>query len=80
MSVTKISAFLSNIENFGVDKADILNSACIDPHILNSPDNRLTSEEVNRIFFETASLTKNENIGLHQGERLSKGFSNIMGS
>ncbi len=79
MSVTKISAFLNNIENLGVDKTDILNSASIDPCFLNSPDNKLTSEEVNRIFVEAAKLTKNENVGLHQGEQLSKGFSNILG-
>lgn len=79
MSVAKISAFLNNIEYFGVHKTDILKSACINPDFLNLPDKRLTSQEANRIFLEVAKLTKNENIGLHQGERLSKGFSNILG-
>lgn len=79
MSVTKISAFLSKIEYFGVDKTHILNSAVIESHFFNSPDNRLTSGEVTRIFLAATKLTKNENIGLHQGEGLSKGFSNILG-
>ena len=79
MSVTKISAFLNNIEYFGVNKTHILNSACIDSRLLNSPDNRLTLEEVNRIYLAAATVTKNENIGLIQGERLSKSFSNILG-
>jgi AraC-like DNA-binding protein len=79
MSATKVSAFLKNIENFGAVKTNILNSVCIDPHFLNSPDNRLTAEEVNGIFLAAAKLTKNENIGLYQGEQLSKGFSNILG-
>jgi AraC-like DNA-binding protein len=79
MSATKVSAFLKNIENFGAVKTNILNSVCIDPHFLNAPDNRLTAEEVNRIFLAAAELTRNKNIGLNQGERLSKGFSNILG-
>lgn len=79
MSVTKISAFLNGLEAYGINKEEALKLACIDPSILKSPDNRLTSDEVNRIIQEAVRLTNNENIGLCHGELLSKGFSNILG-
>jgi len=79
MSVTKISAFLNGFEADGINKEKTLKLACIDPSILKSPDNRLTSNEVNRLIQEAVRLTNNENIGLCQGELLSKGFSNILG-
>lgn len=79
MSVTKISAFLNGFEAYGINKEEVLKSASIDPSILKSPDNRLASDEVNRLIQEAVRLTNNENIGLCQGELLSKGFSNILG-
>src|SRR3989338_7533693 len=79
MSVTKISAFLNGFEADGINKEKTLKLACIDPSIFKSPDNRLTSNEVNRLIQEAVRLTNNENIGLCQGELLSKGFSNILG-
>ncbi len=79
MSMAKIAAFLNNIEHSGVSKNEILSSAGIEPSLINAPDHRLTVEEVNRIFLTATKLTNNENIGLHQGERLSRGFSNILG-
>src|SRR3990167_9327550 len=69
MSVTKISAFLNGFEAYGINKEEALKSAC----------NRLKSNEVNRLIQEAVKLTNNENIGLCQGELLSKGFSNILG-
>lgn len=79
LSTTKISAFLTNIEDFGVSRETVLKAAGIDLFLLSSPDNKLTSAEVNQIFQQSVRLTQNENIGLIQGERLAKGFSNILG-
>ncbi|MBC2579422.1 AraC family transcriptional regulator [Clostridium sp. DJ247] len=79
ISATKISAFLKDFENYGVTRDEILRYARIIPSILKSPDNRLTSEGVNRIIQAAVKLTNNEDIGLLQGARLSKGFSSILG-
>ena len=79
MSVTKISEFLNAFEAHGVNKKEALKSANINPCVLESPDNRLTGAEVDRIVQAAVRLTNNENIGLCQGEMLSKGFSSILG-
>ncbi len=79
MSATKISAFLWNIEQYGIDRDGVLRGADIQPSALASPDQRLPSSGVHRIFLSAARLSDNENIGLLQGERLVKGFSTILG-
>lgn len=79
ISATKISSFLNNFHVYGVNIDDILNHAHLNPSILSSPDNRLSGFEAEKIIRSAAELSKDEYLGLHQGERLSKGFSNILG-
>lgn len=79
MSITKISEFLNAFEAHGINKEEALKSANINPSALESPDNRLSAAEVDRIMQGAVGLTNNENIGLCQGELLSKGFSSILG-
>ncbi|MCX7708525.1 MAG: AraC family transcriptional regulator [Clostridia bacterium] len=79
MSVSKVSLFLANMDSYGITKEEVLRSASVDPILLQSPDNRCTSDEIDRIFKAAARLTQNENIGLLQGEKLAKSFSNILG-
>lgn len=79
MSATKISAFLHSFESYGFSREAVLKAASLEPGLLDSPDNRLSSEEVFRIVYEAARLTGNEAIGLHQGNSMPKGFSNILG-
>lgn len=79
ISATKISSFLNNFDAYGISVDDVIRYSGINPLILSSPDNRLSGSEAQKIIDAAAKLTKDDNLGLHQGERLSKGFSNILG-
>lgn len=79
ISATKISSFLNNFYVYGISVDDVLLYYDINPLILSSPDNRLSGAEAHRIIDAATKLTNDYNLGLHQGERLSKGFSNILG-
>lgn len=79
MSVAKISAFISVFETFGISKEDALRSAAVDPNGLASPDCRIRSGEIERIMNKAVELSGDENIGLKQGEKLARGFSNLIG-
>ncbi|MDP4143422.1 MAG: AraC family transcriptional regulator [Bacillota bacterium] len=79
ISATKISAFLNNFDVYGMDTAKVVEYAGVDSLVLSSPDNRLSGLEVKMIIEAATNLTGDDNLGLHQGERLAKGFSNILG-
>lgn len=79
ISATKISSFLSNFDVYGISVDDVLLHYGINPLVLSSPDNRLSATEAQKIIDAATKLTNDDNLGLHQGERLSKGFSNILG-
>lgn len=79
ISATKISSFLSNLNCYGISTKDVIKNANVNPLILSSPDNRLSGLETQKIINSAVKLTKDNNLGLHQGEHLSKGFSNILG-
>lgn len=79
ISATKISSFLNNLAVYGISIEDVIKHAGINPLILSSPDNRLSGFEAQKIIETTIKLTNDDNLGLHQGEHLSKGFSNILG-
>lgn len=79
ISATKILSFLNNFDIYGMNIKQVIHSAGVNPFILSSPDNRLSGSEAQKILETAVRLTKDENLGLHQGERLSKGFSNILG-
>ncbi len=79
ISATKISSFLNNLDFYGISIEDVIKNANVDPLILSSPDNRLSGFEAKKIIDSAIKLTKDNNLGLHQGEHLSRGFSNILG-
>lgn len=79
ISATKISSFLNNFDAYGIDIQDVIRNAGVNPFILSSPDNRLLGPESEKIINTAVRLTKDIDLGLHQGENLSKGFSNILG-
>ena len=79
ISATKISSFLNNINIYGISAGDVIRCSGVNPLILSSPDNRLSGEEAQRIIETAINLTHDNNLGLHQGENLSKGFSSILG-
>ncbi|MHC1682261.1 MAG: AraC family transcriptional regulator ligand-binding domain-containing protein [Clostridiaceae bacterium] len=79
ISATKISSFLNNFDVYNISIEDVLSYASVNPLILSSPDNRLSGVEAHKIIESATKLTNNENLGLMQGENLSKGFSNILG-
>lgn len=80
ISATKISAFLMGFDNtYNITIDEIMDFSKVNKSILSSPDNRLSGLEVQKIIKGAESLTKDRYIGLHQGQQLSKGFSNILG-
>ncbi len=80
ISATKISAFLMEFDNnYNISIDEVIAFSKVNKSILSSPDNRLSGLEVKKIIEAAKSLTKDSYIGLHQGQRLSKGFSNILG-
>lgn len=79
ISATKISSFLNNLNIYGLSIEEVIQSAGVNPLILSSPDNRLSGSEVQKIIEAAVKLTNDDNLGLKQGDRLSKGFSNILG-
>lgn len=79
ISATKISSFLNNFNAYGITIEEVLRYTGVDSLILSSPDNRLTGSEADRIINAAVKLTDNDNLGILQGESLSKGFSNILG-
>ncbi|MHB8075484.1 AraC family transcriptional regulator [Desulfosporosinus fructosivorans] len=79
ISVTKMSTVFNFFEVNGIKREKALETIGISPSILESPDNRLTADEVYKILQEAMRLANNESIGLYLGELLSKGFSNILG-
>lgn len=79
ISATKISAFLNNFNTDAIGVNEVIQYSGVNPLILSSPDNRLSGFDAHRIIEAAVSLTNDDNLGLHQGENLSKGFSNILG-
>ena len=79
ISATKISSFLNNLDDYDISIEEVIKHAGVNPLILSSPDNRLSGFEAQKIIEATIRLTNHDNLGLHQGEHLSKGFSNILG-
>jgi len=79
ISATKISSFLNNLNGYDISIEEVIKYAGVNPLILSSPDNRLSGFEAQKIIEATIRLTNDDNLGLHQGEHLSKGFSNILG-
>lgn len=79
ISATKISSFLNNLDNYGINIRKVIENAGVNPLILSSPDNRLSGLEAEKIINTAIMLANDDNLGLHQGENLSKGFSNILG-
>jgi AraC-like DNA-binding protein len=79
ISATKISAFLNNFSLNGLSIDEVIRYAGVNSLILSSPDNRLSGFDAHKIIEAAVKLTNDDNLGLHQGESLSKGFSNILG-
>lgn len=79
ISATKITSFLNNLNIYDIHIDDVLKTAHVKPDILSDPDNRLSGTEVQQIIQSATTLSQDNYFGLHQGERISKGFSNILG-
>lgn len=79
MSVSKISALMQGLEFFGLTSEELFQTEAIDLSSVSSPDHRLTAGQVNTIMEGLGRITGIEEIGLLLGERLSRGFSSIVG-
>lgn len=79
LAIAKVGLFLNGIEDYGITEDQLLKVADINPLLFEAPDNRLPLEKVNLLFNTAADLTNEPLIGLKQGLRLTRGFSNILG-
>ena len=79
ISATKISSFLNHFDDYGISIDEVIQQSGINPLSLSSPDNRLSGNDAQKVIETAVKLTNNVNLGLHQGEGLSKVFSNILG-
>lgn len=79
ISITKLSAVLNYLDKAGLKRQTVLEDLGINPTVLESPDNRLTANEVDSILKKAVEFTNNDCVGLLMGAGLSKGFSNILG-
>lgn len=77
-SITKLSSLFRLVEEHSISKINLLESVGIDISVLNSPDNRLSLDEVHRLTQKAVVMTSDVYFGLHQGEQFM-GFSNILG-
>ncbi len=77
-AVAKLASLFHIIEENGMSRRKFLTCNGMDPAILDSPDNRLTLEQVHLLTQQAALITGDDSLGLHQGERFM-GFSNILG-
>ncbi len=77
-SVAKLSSLFLMVEDYGLNRRDFLLRNNINPTILATPDERLTLEAIHRLTQDAVSITGDDFLGLHQGERFM-GLSNILG-
>ncbi|MBW2369994.1 MAG: AraC family transcriptional regulator [Deltaproteobacteria bacterium] len=79
VSVALLRPVLQYVAGMGIKTESLLAGTAIDPVLLNSPDTRLSLEEMDRIYIQAMRLTKDENLGLHIGECFAFGSMSIAG-
>jgi AraC-like DNA-binding protein len=67
------------VEQLGVSRKALMERSGIDLAAFDSPDNKLTLAQLDRLLQSAWQMTGDDFIGLHLGENLTKGFSNILG-
>lgn len=77
-SITKLAPLFQILENEKINVAEFLESAGLDPSIRESPDNRITLEQMFELTYKALELTGDEYIGLRQGKMFT-GLSSILG-
>jgi len=79
VSASLIRPVLHYISSKGIKVEDLLSAAAIDKLLLDSPDYRISLEEMDNIYKQAMLLTKDENLGLHVGECFAFGSMSIVG-
>ncbi len=77
-SITKLTSLFEIAKEKEIPLQTLLDRVGLNASILDSPDHRLSLNQVQQLTQAAADLTKDNNFGLHQGERFM-GFSNIIG-
>lgn len=77
MLLSKMTGLFKLLEKDGIDVKALLVSEGIDPLRCNSPDSRISIDQVYAITRRAAALTKDTHIGLHQGE-VNTGLPSIL--
>lgn len=79
ISVTKISPIFSYLEQHAVTKKDLLSELGLGTEVFEAPDNKISLAQVDNILLTAQRLIRDDYIGLHVGEMITKGFSSILG-
>lgn len=79
ISVTKVFPIVSYLERNAITKETFLSELGHGAEVLDHPDNKLSLAQLDNILLTAQRLVKDEFIGLHLGETITKGFSSILG-
>lgn len=77
-SVSKLMSLFTLLERKNIDVKSFLSNEGLDADMAVYPDRRVPLDVVSRLNLRAAELTRDDFIGLHQGEVFT-GFSNILG-
>ncbi len=79
ISISVIKPVLQYAVSKGIYTDVLLTAAEIDPLLFETPEARLTIDEMDRIYWQAMHLTGDKNLGLHVGECYVTGSINIVG-
>jgi AraC-like DNA-binding protein len=79
ISVTKLYPILSYLERAGISKKSFCDAANLSAEALRNPDFKISLAKLDDIFEFAQRMTKDEFLGLHMGEQVTRPFSHIIG-
>lgn len=79
ISVTKLYSFFQLFDDYNYNKSDLASSISTTLSEINSPDYRLSIEQIETIFKKASRLCNDKLFGLKYGFKLYKSFSSVLG-
>jgi AraC-like DNA-binding protein len=79
ISVTKLYPILSYLERVGISRKSFCSATGLSAEALRDPDLKIALTKLDDIFEFAQRMTKDEFLGLHMGEQLTRPFSHIIG-
>ncbi|MDT8272177.1 MAG: AraC family transcriptional regulator [Desulfomonilia bacterium] len=78
LSASKLALLFEYLEKRGITRHEFLERIGLDPNVLEHPDNRVPLDVLETIFALAYELTGDCHFGMHFGEEIEKGPSNIL--